>query len=45
MQRLLFGAVEIPVSELVLVLIMLPVFRLIHDSSRGEVIGDYHGFD
>jgi hypothetical protein len=30
----LFGAVEIPESELVLVLIILLVFRLIRDSSR-----------
>jgi hypothetical protein len=34
MQRLYLGAVEIPVSELFLVLIMLLVFRLIRDSSR-----------
>jgi hypothetical protein len=33
MQRL-YSGLWIPVSELVLVLIMLPVFRLIRDSSR-----------
>jgi hypothetical protein len=34
MQRLYLGAVEILVRELVPVLIMLPVFRLIRESSR-----------